>query len=458
VSGNNVTLLHSHLRRNLTGEDDEVAVARLLIQASIDTPTTLHQSVLTMTNNNDNSPVHSLFGNFGSNSLDQTSYVELFMKMSDRVDRKHGTTRYWNQLMSQPNTHGLTPLHYLADHSSHAIGADLVLRIIKKADEASRLGILIHPLLISDNEEEVPLHYACCDATMDQDRFKAFVGMPDSTYEASYDAVFCLDVNGDIPVINLLRSFLEDEEEADDEGRNRLEQFFSDNGWWSSEDRVEISFQYLLASKQAMDMINFPTIREGYHQIWPKVKVLLEVAVKSNIHHIKPKDSYDISEEPLHLAASVENFPAFVLQLALLDDPLALLRRDSIGRIPLHYAIVAQPGIQGHRGNNEERTVYWMSRYELRSMVQYLLQQAPGSANIEDRDGRLPLHLAIVHGSDLKSVVDPILVAAPQDIAASDPLTNLKPFMLAASNDYTTLDVVYRLLVIDPSLLETTLR
>ena len=62
--------------------------------------------------------------------------------------------------------------------------------------------------------------------------------------------------------------------------------------------------------------------------------------------------------------------------------------------------------------------------------------------------------MAIVNGRDLGSVVLPIIASSPSAMAAIDPCTNLKPFMLAAAHDHAPLGVVFRLLTLEPSLLD----
>ena len=474
------TILHCHfnLRDILSGDHDEVAVARFWIEESMELQTTNldgrdHESVLTVPDDNKATPIHYLFSI--PRDFDITPYVELIIEMSDKVDDKISSSSYWNELMSQQDEDGRTPLHLLAD-ADYNQQTDLVLRVVVQTHEVhSRCDTLMHPLLITDYEGDLPIHNVCSTA-VDLDLFKAIVGVSDNNYEASYDAVFHSNNEGEIPVIRLLRAFIEDVLFIEDVHslRTRIdsvefELFCEAHHWWPGQEYAVRSFQCLLSSSiYSNEVFDFSILRECYNEIvWPRVEVLLEAAVKSNIHqrhdhnNTQAKEDYGISDEPLHLAASVENFPSFVLQLEVLNDPLALLRRDSIGRIPLHYAIVASPGIPGiqnHREGAQEMAVYWRSYSEPRSMIQYLLDNAPGSASIECTDGRLPLHLAIVHGCDLESVVNPIVTLSPQQIIASDPVTNLKPFMLAASNDLTSLDVVYRLLAIDPSLLETALR
>ena len=445
------TLMHYHFSsNNITGEDDdEIAVARILIERSIDMDRggcgeeVQHDSVLTVSDTYDKTPLHYLF----ETSFRQHShcrYVELMIELSAKVDEKRNTSFYWNELMLQQNSWGCTPLHMLAENIS--IEYDAVSSILRKCNDAWESQCLIHPLLQSDNDGELPIHFACDKTDATEHWLEAFVGFLDSDYKATYDTVFtcrCL--------YHILESFIEDHEEE-------FEQFYNDNKWWSAEERQCVSLQQFLSSRESIDEIDGTSLRTPFDDIWPKLRVILETAVKSNMHHTHQMQEYAISSEPVHLASSVPNFPAFILQMTLLHDQSALLRIDEYGRIPLHYALVATPGKQEQDSREKSFCVdlaYWSGNFEWRSLVQFILDNAPSSAKVQDGDGRLPIHLAIANNRDLDSVVLPIIAAYPSSIAAIDPCTNLKPFLLAASNDNASLlDVVFRLITLDPSLLD----
>jgi hypothetical protein len=50
-------------------------------------------------------------------------------------------------------------------------------------------------------------------------------------------------------------------------------------------------------------------------------------------------------------------------------------------------------------------------------------------------------------------VVLPIIAAYPGSISAVDPCTNLKPFLLAASHANASLDLIFRLALLEPNLI-----
>lgn len=433
------TLLHYHFRRSdLTGkDDDEIAVARLLIQASIEMSGT-NDSVLSIPDCNGNTPLHYLFQDAYAH-YSRMRYVKMVIEMSDTVDQMRHTSIYWNELMLRQNdSWGCTPLHMLAEHVS--IDFDAFTMVLRKCNDACNSQYLIHPLLQTDNDGELPIDFACDQADATDRWLEPLVGFLDGDYKVTHDTVFKYKCH-----LNLLDNFIENHEEE-------VERFYSDNDWWSTEERECVSFQQFLSSKRRVDEIDWSSLRRPFEGLWPKLRVLLEAAVKSNIHHTLQMHEYSNSSEPVHLCCSVENFPAFILQMTLLHDQSALMRRDEHGRIPLHYALVATSGIREQDSLVE--LAYWGTNYESRFLIQFILENAPYSVDVKDRDGRLPIHLAIVNGRDLDSVVLPIIATSPSAIAAIDPCTNLKPFILAAAHDHAPLDVVFRLLTLEPSLLD----
>jgi hypothetical protein len=453
------TLLHCHFRsRYLTGEDnDEIAVARMLIERSIDMGGSTVQlegmqehgdSVLTVSDHYGRIPLHDLFDH---DLVDpyfrqhvHIRYVELIIEMSARVDEKRKTSFYWNELMLQQNEWGRTPLHTLAANTS--IEYLFVSLVLTTCNDAWGSRCLMHPLLQCDNNGELPIHTIVCEkADTSGQWIEAFVGFLDSDYKVTYDTVLTYKC-----LMNILKSFIDDHEEE-------FEQFWNDNNWWSSEEVQFVSLQQILSSNERMDDIDWSSLRTPFDDLLPKLRVLLEAAAKSNMYHTHQTQEYEISLEPVHLAASVPTFPTFILQMMALHDQSAMLRTDEHGRIPLHYALVATPGDQEQDDSGEDSSrvdlVYWSANDESRSLVQFILDNAPSSADIHDVDGRLPIHLAIANNRDLSSVVLPIIAASPGSISAIDPCTNLKPFLLAASHDNASLDLIFRLAALESNLI-----
>jgi len=454
ISSDKETLLHCHFTScYITGQDnDEIAVARMLIERSIDMGGSTVQlgemqehgdSVLTVADSSGSTPLHHLF-EFSSRQHSHIRYVELIIEMSARVDEKRKTSFYWNELMLQQNDWGGTPLHMMAANTSIEYLA--VSSVLKKCNDVWESRCLIHPLLQRDTDGDLPIHIACewFEADANEQWIEAFVGFLDSDYKVTYDTVFAYRC-----LLRILERFIDDHE-------IEFEQFWNDNNRRPSEEMTCAYFQRFLSSNERMDGNDWSSLRTPFDDFLPKLRVLLEAAAKSNMYHTHQTQEYEISLEPVHLAASVPNFPKFILQMMVLHNWSALLRTDEHGRIPLHYALVATAGDQEQDCGEYSFQVdlaYWSADFEPRSLVQFILDNAPSSANIHDGDGRLPIHLAIANNRDLSSVVLPIIAACPGSISAIDPCTNLKPFLLAASHDNASLDLIFRLAALEPNLI-----
>jgi hypothetical protein len=172
IGSDKKTLLHCHFTsRYITGENnDEIAVARTLIERSIDMGGSTVQlgemqehgdSVLTVSDHDGNTPLHDLFELFSFRQHLHIQYVELIIEMSARVYEKRKTSFYWNELMLQQNKRGCTPLHMMAENPS--IEYLFVSLVLKKCDDAWGSRCLIHPLLQGDNDGELPIHSIVCD-------------------------------------------------------------------------------------------------------------------------------------------------------------------------------------------------------------------------------------------------------------------------------------------------------
>ena len=86
------------------------------------------------------------------------------------------------------------------------------------------------------------------------------------------------------------------------------------------------------------------------------------------------------------------------------------------------------------------------------SVIEILVTAAPETARFRDRNGRLPLQLAIANGKKWTSGVKALVAAYPDAIMLHDPLTNLFPFMLAATVQKGGCTTIFELLRANPSL------
>ena len=144
-----------------------------------------------------------------------------------------------------------------------------------------------------------------------------------------------------------------------------------------------------------------------------------------------------------------------LIRLLLYENPTAIRLRDShSGSLPLHLAIQENP-------------------YST-EVIELFLELYPTSVTMPDGQGRLPLHLALVHNSP---IWQHILRLSPDSIEARDPLTGLLPFQLVSAvrptiiatecgdvpdnipppDDLESLTKTFRLLRMDPRSVESAL-
>mmetsp|Transcript_10718 Transcript_10718/g.24413 ORF Transcript_10718/g.24413 Transcript_10718/m.24413 type:complete len:325 (+) Transcript_10718:212-1186(+) len=122
--------------------------AEMLIEASRGCTIPGHNSALTLKDWSGDTPLHSLTGR-GDSHIDMVEVV-LRSVQGDGATSLH-------ELLASQNDHGCTPLHHLAD----AMKGDILKLLLDKCkiDDGSE-----HPLLISDNDSDLPLHYTCANS------------------------------------------------------------------------------------------------------------------------------------------------------------------------------------------------------------------------------------------------------------------------------------------------------
>jgi hypothetical protein len=116
-----------------------------------------------------------------------------------------------------------------------------------------------------------------------------------------------------------------------------------------------------------------------------------------------------------------------------------MLSRDQYGMIPLHY-LVSSRG----REASQVDVGNWTNH-----VLQYLKLE-PMAVRVATGEGRLPLHLLLDHPTH-QDLIQEVLACFPESIDSPDPETGLAPFQLAASNQNTSLDVIFLLLRQSPS-------
>lgn len=182
--------------------------------------------------------------------------------------------------------------------------------------------------------------------------------------------------------------------------------------------------------------------------------------------------------------------PRPMMELFLWMCPHQVMLLDEWGRVPLHYTVAAQPSNTLEQDdlplpnaasllntNSEQQRVTRILENWLFA-CQSLMQQGPNAAKVADRDGRLPLHMALLSADDdvdirrqslnrqviendkskvhhqrvRLMVVQKLVDCYPESIELRDPSTRLFPFQMAAACDEVPLESVYLLLRRSPSL------
>jgi hypothetical protein len=93
------------------------------------------------------------------------------------------------------------------------------------------------------------------------------------------------------------------------------------------------------------------------------------------------------------------------------------------------------------------------------SVIDMLLSAAPETAKIRDPSGRLPLHSAIGSGKGFYQGGQGLIAAYPAAMEIPDPITNLYPFMLAATCGEGTKNAstIFELMKLSPELMKMAL-
>lgn len=392
-----------------------------------------------------NCAFHFLFGNVPHDAGISPSHIRLVMDLCHEINPHI----YWIELCSIQNSNGMTPLHFLAEQCASEAN-QIIPTIISRINEGMLFATADgdgdgdekdscrHPLMITDEDDDSALNFVCeSEGEIDPELVGAFLGFLDEeSYKESYELVFHENLFGLAPVTNLLGIFLETFHDA-------LNNCYAHDNFITEEDEL-MAFQSLLGSTN-IDVSEIKMLMERH--LWPKIRILLEAAIKRNMHHEDKtfRGEVLVPDLPTHLAACVENMPCFVLEIACFIDPVSSDHLDEIGNTPLHWALC-------HGGTNDkihERVMMWRSRGEERSIVEYLLHREPSSVSTRDKYERLPLHCAISNGCDFEHHIKPLLQLCPKHVWENDPKTNLKPFMLAATHGKG--DLCFNLLIIDPS-------
>uniref|UniRef100_A0A6U6H910 Uncharacterized protein n=1 Tax=Odontella aurita TaxID=265563 RepID=A0A6U6H910_9STRA len=371
----------------------------------------VHMSVLTVQDYLGNTPLHNLCGHMRSACPRLARLILSSASDSGVLDwgnKKYSRAPKIYDLLTVKNAHGCTVLHFIGEGSAPWEVSKNVL----DACNSTELGqdARLHPMLVQDDDGDTPLHFAC-SAGRDP-RFlqyflddKAFV-----VHKANND--------GRLPVDDLIVWFV-DENDSDSEGDNTMP----------------------LLERATEDMLT---------SLWQRLEVLMVMATDETCENELSSARF----QPLHAAASYQNFPSIVLRLAckLFSDELT--RRDENGLVALHVASCKQECQKSKDPGTEmyAELARWNSDRENDTIITFLTSLNPDSAQLLTYEGRLPLHVAIESGKSI-SDIQHLLSVAPKSLEIRDRVTRLQPFMLSAIGEGASFDLIYFLLLRNPELL-----
>jgi hypothetical protein len=204
----------------------------------------------------------------------------------------------------------------------------------------------------------------------------------------------------------------------------------------------------LLASKM---MASHDAGNEGlYANAKDTLLVLLQAAYHGTAQDDEMPDG--ITFRALHAAAGLP-IPSKIVRLMIELYPEQLGQADEAnGWTPLHVAAASRR--LHSRG---------FSEIDSPTAVDILVEKHPAAARLLDRQGRLPLHLALKAGKCWTFGIQSLALAAPITVRIANGISGLYPFQEAAITEnnlfagYMVLDTVFGLLQVDPSVLNLAL-
>jgi len=199
--------------------------------------------------------------------------------------------------------------------------------------------------------------------------------------------------------------------------------------------------------------------------IWTKSLVLMCSAYHGSVEAIVSKDESEW--KPVHSAIFV-SAPRCIIYMVASIYPQELVKQDTNQYCDtplslalskwddLHQAWIGYDRCEGTDSNSidgQQHPFFNMNA------VQMLLSLDTSASSIQNSEGRFPLHLALANGLDWNEGTSAIFSANSHSASVQDPVTNLLPFITAASSglngsmldDRHQLRSIYTLLRADPS-------
>lgn len=268
----------------------------------------------------------------------------------------------------------------------------------------------------------------------------------------------------------------------------------------------EFLYTPIQSAWETMLVEDFPQVLENVaslEDLWSPLHLNLLNLWLTSMYLLMAMDGQPIT--PLHkhrptywsvthaIARAGHRMHSAVMWLALLLYPESISSKDADGNCVLHIiasnSIYYRSLVHHHQQLCAEASSFMEMHTQAweqtsfhaweQSPLQMILSKGKIHASIPDKNGRLPLHLLLVSYEknqeqyamlknqqrdfdseggftlNVQDSIDALLNAFPTAIEARDPLTGLLPFMLAASVRSMPLDIIYNLLIRDPTLVNS---
>lgn len=210
-----------------------------------------------------------------------------------------------------------------------------------------------------------------------------------------------------------------------------------------------VSMSHIIESKLSPFERYVCADRQAHHEIQMREQEVASLLAKQ-IGHIWEKAvhlilaSYQGIQDPIKKksvihAAAFCVVPRCILNMAVRLYPDELTEEDENGDTPLSILLRCPNSCRSDLGwENDDDGKQGVNGINTLDMIQTVLWANHSAAAVANRDGRLPLHLAIANGVQWSNGVQDIFLANPSAVSIRDPITRLFPFMHASANDSDT--------------------
>jgi len=366
--------------------------------------------------------------------IQRGQWNDLVKRLTSAKDLERTHSEYYS-------TYGRSILHDICKVSSVELRGFVVKKVIETCPAA---------LMWMDKFENIPLHLACALGNLETVKtilehysfgISAFV----QAQKRNKRTFTPLDV--------LWKKFLEPWYEVADEDSLRS---FTLTYEEEEINRVEDNIEKLKNLKRAADLVG------DLRVIWDKTTLFLQLFSNfsgkieytllggrqwSTIHSISGRGGITISR-------SHRRCPSAILYVALKMYPEQVRQKDETGNLPLHN-ILSHPSakwIKVDIGWALSRRAKEFLTACNQTMLEMILDKYPMGCKVANRNGRLPLFLAIESGRNWDEGLSIIWKYYPEAAAIRDKATKMYPVMLAAVSDKLTLDTVYELIRCHPDI------